>query len=37
VIDVPFAYPRQAELRESPAFLRLLATTAQALRAVRPA
>jgi NitT/TauT family transport system ATP-binding protein len=37
VIDVPFAYPRQPELRESPPFLRLLATTAQALRAVRSA
>lgn len=35
VIDVPFPYPRQSELRETPAFLRLLATTAQALRAVR--
>jgi NitT/TauT family transport system ATP-binding protein len=37
VIEVPFAYPRQPELRETPPFLRLLATTAQALRAVRVA
>lgn len=35
VIDVPFAYPRVAELRESTEFLQLLATTARALRAVR--
>lgn len=37
VIEVPFPYPRPSELRESPSFLRLLATTAQALRAVRAA
>jgi NitT/TauT family transport system ATP-binding protein len=36
VIDVPFAYPRTAELRETPEFLRLLAATAHALRTVRP-
>lgn len=35
VIDVPFAYPRPAELRETPEFLQLLATTSRALRAVR--
>lgn len=35
VIEVPFAYPRPAELRETPEFLRLLASTARALRAVR--
>jgi NitT/TauT family transport system ATP-binding protein len=35
VIDVPFAYPRPPELRETPEFLQLLATTARALRAVR--
>ena len=35
VIDVPFPYPRAAELREAPAFLELLATTARELRAVR--
>jgi NitT/TauT family transport system ATP-binding protein len=35
VIDVPFAYPRTAELRETPEFLQLLATTARELRAVR--
>lgn len=35
VIDVPFAYPRTAELRETPEFLQLLATTSRALRAVR--
>ena len=35
VIDVPFAYPRSAELRETPEFLQLLGTTAHALRGVR--
>jgi len=35
VIDVPFAYPRGPELRETPEFLQLLAHTARALRAVR--
>jgi NitT/TauT family transport system ATP-binding protein len=35
VITVPFAYPRTAELRESPEFLKLLAETSRALRAVR--
>jgi len=35
VIPVPFAYPRIAELRETPEFLRLLAETSHALRAVR--
>lgn len=35
VIAVPFAFPRPAELRETPEFLRLLATTSHALREVR--
>ena len=35
IIPVPFAYPRTAELRETPEFLKLLATTSRALRAVR--
>ncbi len=35
VIDVPFAYPRPPELRETPAFLQLLAHTARALRTAR--
>ncbi len=35
VINVPFAYPRPAELRETPEFLQLLAATSRALRAVR--
>jgi NitT/TauT family transport system ATP-binding protein len=35
VIDVPFAYPRPPELRETPEFLQLLAHTARALRTVR--
>lgn len=35
VIDVPFAYPRAAELRETPEFLQLLGRTAHALRGVR--
>jgi NitT/TauT family transport system ATP-binding protein len=35
VIEVPFAYPRPAELRETPEFLHLLAATARALRSVR--
>ncbi|MEO7599709.1 MAG: ABC transporter ATP-binding protein [Opitutus sp.] len=35
IVDVPFPYPRTAELRERPEFLQLLATTARALRAVR--
>jgi NitT/TauT family transport system ATP-binding protein len=34
VIDVPFAYPRCAELRESPEFLQLLAATSHSLRSV---
>ncbi len=36
VIDVPFAYPRAAELREQPDFLRLLASATASLRAVLP-
>jgi NitT/TauT family transport system ATP-binding protein len=36
VIEVPFAYPRAADLRETPEFLRLLADTSHALRAVLP-
>jgi NitT/TauT family transport system ATP-binding protein len=36
VIDVPFAYPRPAELRETPEFLQLLAKTTHALRSVLP-
>jgi NitT/TauT family transport system ATP-binding protein len=35
-IEVPFAYPRTAELRETPAFLAKLAETTRALRAVLP-
>ena len=35
VIDVPFAYPRGAELRETPEFLKMLGATTHALRAVR--
>jgi NitT/TauT family transport system ATP-binding protein len=35
-ISVPFPYPRPADLRESPEFLRLLAETSHALRAVLP-
>jgi NitT/TauT family transport system ATP-binding protein len=35
VIDVPFGYPRTAELRETPEFLQLLAATSHALRTVR--
>jgi NitT/TauT family transport system ATP-binding protein len=35
VIEVPFAYPRTAELRETPEFLQLLAATALALRVAR--
>lgn len=35
VIDVPFAYPRPPELRETPGFLQLLAHTARALRTAR--
>ena len=34
-IDVPFTYPRVAELRETPEFLKLLGATTHALRAVR--
>jgi len=34
VVDVPFPYPRPAELREDPAFLRLLAEVSHELRAV---
>ncbi len=37
IIDVPFGYPRPAELRETSAFLKLLAETTHALRRVRPA
>ena len=36
MLDVPFAYPRQPELRETPEFLKLLAETSRELRAVRP-
>ena len=36
LIDVPFGYPRQPELRETPEFLKLLAETSRELRAVRP-
>ena len=35
VISVPFAFPRTAELREKPEFLKLLAETSHVLRAVR--
>ena len=35
VITVPFAYPRTADLRETPEFLKLLAETSRALRGVR--
>jgi len=35
VIPVPFAFPRKAELRETPEFLKLLAETSRVLRAVR--
>ena len=35
-IDVPFGYPRPADLRESPEFLTLLAETTRALRGVLP-
>jgi len=35
IVDVPFAYPRTSEVRESPEFLELLAVTARELRAVR--
>jgi NitT/TauT family transport system ATP-binding protein len=35
VIDVPFGYPRAAELRERPEFLRLLAETSACLRSVQ--
>lgn len=35
IIDVPFPYPRTPEVRESKAFLELLAETAHELRAVR--
>jgi NitT/TauT family transport system ATP-binding protein len=35
-IAVPFSYPRPPELREAPEFLRLLAETSRALRAVLP-
>jgi NitT/TauT family transport system ATP-binding protein len=35
-IAVPFPYPRPPELRETPEFLRLLAETSRALRAVMP-
>ena len=37
VIDVPFAYPRPPELRESPEYLELLSRTTRTLRAVLPA
>jgi len=36
IIDVPFAYPRPPELRESPEFLELLSRTTRSLRAVLP-
>jgi NitT/TauT family transport system ATP-binding protein len=36
VVEVPFAFPRKAVLRETPSFLELLATTGRALRTVRP-
>lgn len=36
IIPVPFPYPRRAELRESPEFLKLLAETSRALRGVLP-
>jgi NitT/TauT family transport system ATP-binding protein len=35
-LEVPFPYPRKAELRETPEFLELLAETTHALRAVLP-
>ena len=35
-IAIPFPYPRRPELREAPEFLRLLAETSHALRAVLP-
>jgi NitT/TauT family transport system ATP-binding protein len=35
VVEVPFAYPRLPELREDPAFLRLLAEVSHALRGVQ--
>ena len=35
IIPVPFAFPRNAELRETPAFLKLLAETSHVLRTVR--
>ncbi len=35
IVDIPFSYPRTAELRETPEFLKLLAGTSRALRAVR--
>jgi NitT/TauT family transport system ATP-binding protein len=35
-VTVPFPYPRSAELRETPAFLELLASTTHSLRAVLP-
>jgi NitT/TauT family transport system ATP-binding protein len=34
IIDVPFSYPRTAELRETPDYFRLLGETTHALRAV---
>ena len=37
VVDVPFAYPRPPELRESPEYLELLSRTTRTLRAVLPA
>jgi NitT/TauT family transport system ATP-binding protein len=36
MIDVPFAYPRTAVMRETPEFLEKLAETSRALRAVLP-
>ena len=36
IIEVPFAYPRRPELRETTEFLNLLAETSRALRLVRP-
>jgi NitT/TauT family transport system ATP-binding protein len=36
IVEVPFAYPRRPELRETAEFLSLLASTTRALRAVLP-
>jgi NitT/TauT family transport system ATP-binding protein len=37
IIEVPFAYPRRADLRETQEFLQLLARTSHSLRSVLPA